>query len=471
MMNEISKNNFRKKADLKAVPEFSEDQENSLFKPDEELLQSTARIKSQRDLLAERISKMEISRAKVSKNVYEKVRRDYLMQLESIKNLLREKKILLHKELKKLYMLREKETVEINRHKEILEEARFRHILEEFSEEQFKEVEDYETREIGSLQAEFSKINSYIKVHEELFDPEDLGLQPKETPSPSFATEPTKTVAISHEEKTPDLTPKPEPVAQAVAEPVLAQPAEQIPQTPEIRPEPQPKEIDFATDSKIKINPEPQPLSNYFDNPAMNNEVVEKDLPAPPPPQIIDEIEKTPPVTYAEQKKDFEPQTLPPPAVSKTDESIFDVLEDIPLSNEAANKASPASNIIDGAQSISEVQTLPGSSTIEADIISIPPTQSYKLVFLEGENNMDIPEMAMKDNISIGRSPTNDIALKASKVSRQHAAINKYKDRYIIIDLKSSNGVFVNGRKIEEHTLEEGDEISIGGYRMVFKKA
>ncbi len=77
---------------------------------------------------------------------------------------------------------------------------------------------------------------------------------------------------------------------------------------------------------------------------------------------------------------------------------------------------------------------------------------------------------SLGENVSIGRSPSNDLVLPAAKVSRQHAAINKYKDRYILIDLKSSNGVFVNGRKIDEHTLEEGDEISVGGYRFVFKK-
>ena len=79
-------------------------------------------------------------------------------------------------------------------------------------------------------------------------------------------------------------------------------------------------------------------------------------------------------------------------------------------------------------------------------------------------------EFEMKDNVSIGRSPSNDLVLKAARVSRQHAAINKYKDQYIIIDLKSSNGVYVNGRKCDEHTLQEGDEISIGGYKFVFQK-
>ncbi|MBI2339478.1 MAG: FHA domain-containing protein [Deltaproteobacteria bacterium] len=76
----------------------------------------------------------------------------------------------------------------------------------------------------------------------------------------------------------------------------------------------------------------------------------------------------------------------------------------------------------------------------------------------------------MKDNVSIGRSPSNDLVLTAPKVSRQHAAINKYKDQYIIIDLKSSNGVYVNGRKVDEHVLMEGDQISVGGYKFVFQK-
>ena len=65
------------------------------FAPDEELLQSTARIKAQRDIILDRLEKMRSSQSRVSKGVYEKVRRDYTLQLETVNELLSEKKHLL----------------------------------------------------------------------------------------------------------------------------------------------------------------------------------------------------------------------------------------------------------------------------------------------------------------------------------------------------------------------------------------
>src|SRR3989338_3457583 len=177
--NDNSRRGRKKLVDLKAVAALLDDNDSPGhpshspgFSPNEDLIQETARIKSQRDLIHERVRKMEAGRSQVTKNVFDKVSRDYEMQLRTITEILDEKKNLLNKELKNLYLLREKQTVEINRHKEILEEAKFRHYLGEFTEDQYKEVEEYESQEIQHLQNDFSKIHSFIKVHEELFDPE-----------------------------------------------------------------------------------------------------------------------------------------------------------------------------------------------------------------------------------------------------------------------------------------------------------
>lgn len=94
------------------------------------------------------------------------------------------------------------------------------------------------------------------------------------------------------------------------------------------------------------------------------------------------------------------------------------------------------------------------------------PAGEFMLTLVDGEH--ENKNFILKDNTSIGRSPSNDIALKAPKVSRQHAAINVYNNQYIIIDLKSSNGVYVNGTKVDECVLKPGDEISIGGYKFLF---
>ena len=53
-------------------------------------------------------------------------------------------------------------------------------------------------------------------------------------------------------------------------------------------------------------------------------------------------------------------------------------------------------------------------------------------------------------------------------VSRRHAEILHEDDRYVIRDLGSLNGTFVNRRRIESATLSADDEVQIGKYRMTF---
>ena len=69
-----------------------------------------------------------------------------------------------------------------------------------------------------------------------------------------------------------------------------------------------------------------------------------------------------------------------------------------------------------------------------------------------------------KDQLTIGRSADSDIVLDNAGVSSHHAVIQKEAGGYVIADNGSSNGVFVNGKKIDQHTLEYRDEIQIYNY-------
>ena len=75
--------------------------------------------------------------------------------------------------------------------------------------------------------------------------------------------------------------------------------------------------------------------------------------------------------------------------------------------------------------------------------------------------------------LTIGRSSRagNDLILDTDgMVSRKHARIELESDgRYTIYDLGTTNGTRVNGKKVENHALESGDEIFIGSTRLVFK--
>ncbi|MES1248059.1 MAG: FHA domain-containing protein [Actinomycetota bacterium] len=72
------------------------------------------------------------------------------------------------------------------------------------------------------------------------------------------------------------------------------------------------------------------------------------------------------------------------------------------------------------------------------------------------------------DRTTIGRSPDCGIFLDDVTVSRRHAAIVRRDDRWSIEDLGSLNGTFVNRRRVETASLEDGDEIQIGKYRLTF---
>lgn len=68
--------------------------------------------------------------------------------------------------------------------------------------------------------------------------------------------------------------------------------------------------------------------------------------------------------------------------------------------------------------------------------------------------------------VSIGRSSDNDVHIKDSTVSSHHAKIVTYFDASYIEDLDSTNGTFVNGKRVQKHILNPGDVISIGTHTL-----
>ena len=63
---------------------------------------------------------------------------------------------------------------------------------------------------------------------------------------------------------------------------------------------------------------------------------------------------------------------------------------------------------------------------------------------------------------SIGRDPQSDIVIDQREVSRQHASIIRMASEYVLVDLKSANGVYVNNLRLERSVLSHGDVFQIG---------
>lgn len=71
-------------------------------------------------------------------------------------------------------------------------------------------------------------------------------------------------------------------------------------------------------------------------------------------------------------------------------------------------------------------------------------------------------------SMRIGRSLSADLRFEDPTVSRRHAVLVGEEDAVRVLDDRSLNGVFVNGRRISSHVLEDRDEILIGRYRLRF---
>jgi pSer/pThr/pTyr-binding forkhead associated (FHA) protein len=73
-----------------------------------------------------------------------------------------------------------------------------------------------------------------------------------------------------------------------------------------------------------------------------------------------------------------------------------------------------------------------------------------------------------KDEVSIGRHPESDIFLDDVTVSRRHAVVRRVGDGFHVEDAGSLNGTYVNQTRVESQALNDGDEVQIGKFKLVY---
>ena len=71
-------------------------------------------------------------------------------------------------------------------------------------------------------------------------------------------------------------------------------------------------------------------------------------------------------------------------------------------------------------------------------------------------------------SLTIGRRKDNDIVIDNLAVSGHHAKVDAVGDAFVLVDLQSKNGSFVNEQMVTSHWLKDGDVISIGKHLLVF---
>ena len=112
--------------------------------------------------------------------------------------------------------------------------------------------------------------------------------------------------------------------------------------------------------------------------------------------------------------------------------------------------------------------TAPGAPGGGDETRSRPPAARPRqgepcLVFVEGDAALGL-RVPLSDEVVIGREPGCTVRLAADDVSRRHARVAPDADGHLLVDLRSRNGTWVNGRAVEVHRLRAGDRIRIGAF-------
>ena len=94
--------------------------------------------------------------------------------------------------------------------------------------------------------------------------------------------------------------------------------------------------------------------------------------------------------------------------------------------------------------------------------VEIVPANVFLII-----NNTDVFALT-RPVVNIGRSPNNHLVIDDPRVSRVHAQLRLSQGQFVISDLDSTGGTFVNRRRIRQQVLKPGDVISLAGVPLVF---
>ena len=72
------------------------------------------------------------------------------------------------------------------------------------------------------------------------------------------------------------------------------------------------------------------------------------------------------------------------------------------------------------------------------------------------------------EHTNVGRHPDSEIFLDDVTVSRRHVVIDRIEGGYVLRDVGSLNGTYVNRERVDVGALHDGDEIQVGRFRLAF---
>jgi two-component system NtrC family sensor kinase len=98
------------------------------------------------------------------------------------------------------------------------------------------------------------------------------------------------------------------------------------------------------------------------------------------------------------------------------------------------------------------------------------PRTVASLFVIQGRNKGVRYELTGRPALSIGREAGNLVQLEDNEVSRRHAEIRRVGETFVVADLRSSNGTFLNDRKVDRAELSSGDRLRVGRTVLVYAK-
>jgi len=133
-----------------------------------------------------------------------------------------------------------------------------------------------------------------------------------------------------------------------------------------------------------------------------------------------------------------------------------------PRDLESTGTLSLQGSVAPGPESQAE-DTAPGWVTEARGSLTVP---GKYLAFEDGGRRQVVP--VQREWTRIGRSLAADVRFDDATVSRRHALIVHQADGTRVLDDRSLNGVYVNGRRVEWSPLRDGDQIVVGRHTLYF---
>jgi len=110
------------------------------------------------------------------------------------------------------------------------------------------------------------------------------------------------------------------------------------------------------------------------------------------------------------------------------------------------------------------LQEIAETNTLAVDPENGMPVPDYAFLIVSGNQIYPLTEQIL----NLGRRPDNHIVIDDPSVSRKHAQIRSINNRYVIFDLDSSGGTFVNKVRVDQATLFPGDVVSLAAVDLVY---